>query len=195
MIKNVFGTKPKIQRFPLTRDILLHLFNLLWPPILVGRPISATEYTFQLTIAASFALAFSAFLHVSRSRAYTTEDLRDPEFNRKKATRSYVRFSTLGDAVQIFLPRSKTDPSARSLNLVLACTDDRLCPVKTHHCYLTVVPPLHGLPDYLTPLFYRPLSRTGNSTSFTKKAVQQTLTTLLIARGGGSTRLHHPQLP
>ena len=75
-------------------------------------------------------VAFAGFLRVGEF-TYNQRDTKDPRiFAATKLTRSDVRFSPTFDYVQLTLKRSKADKTHEGVNIVLAATADRACPVK-----------------------------------------------------------------
>ncbi|RPA76691.1 hypothetical protein BJ508DRAFT_197806, partial [Ascobolus immersus RN42] len=122
-ITRILGVKPTRERAPLTRDLLLKIFLSSWPPSLLN------SNHVRLTIAASFAVAFTGFLRVGEF-TYTARDLDRPDFHLLFLTRASVSISSTGDVARLLLPRSKTDPNRGGIPIYLARADDVFCPVR-----------------------------------------------------------------
>jgi len=107
----------KKDRFPTTKDIL---FKITY------RSISTKA---QLNFNTAFIIAWAGFLR-SGEFTYTTQDKEDPMFIQKNLTRSDITFQPPNHQyVIVRLKFSKTDYDHTGVEIILAATNDALCPV------------------------------------------------------------------
>lgn len=148
-------TKIRVRK-PISRDTIIKLSASL--ATLPSQPLEMTANLLDdLNFATACRVAFAGFLRLGEF-TYRTEDLNKRSiFLATKLTRSDIRLSSSLDHAQLTIKRSKTDRRHEGVQIILAKSGDRACPVDALQKLLLLDP--RG-PD--APLFSfhrRPFSR------------------------------------
>jgi integrase len=116
-IRRTAPNRQKNQALPITPDILSK----------ITLPYNSRKDVNSLNINAAFKLAFAAFL---RSGEFTYDDRLDSRtFVNTTLTRSDVTFSDSYDHLVLRLKRSKTDTKHLGVDIIVAATGTRTCPI------------------------------------------------------------------
>ncbi|KAJ5267283.1 hypothetical protein N7478_010091 [Penicillium angulare] len=120
-------SKARVRK-PVSRDTITKLSAGL--AILPSQPLEMTANLLDdLNFATACRVAFAGFLRLGEF-TYKTEDLKQRSiFLATKLTRSDIRFSSSLDHAQLTLKRTKTDRHHEGVQIILAKTGDRACPV------------------------------------------------------------------
>ncbi len=108
--------KQKATRLPITKDILERLTE--------QEPMDLDEFNIDM----AFKVAWEGFLRLGEI-IYTSTDLKKASFSRTRVTRSDVSFAEGNQYAVLHLKQSKTDTEQTEVQMILAATGKRTCPV------------------------------------------------------------------
>lgn len=108
--------KQKATRLPITKEILKEITK--------HDPIDLDE----LNIDTAFMVAWAGFLRLGEI-TYTSTELKKASFTRTQVTRSDVSFAEGNQYAVLRLKQSKTDTKHTGVQIVLAATGEKTCPV------------------------------------------------------------------
>lgn len=143
----------KKKRLPITKDILEKITSSV--------PVSIEE----LNIDTAFKVAWAGFLRMGEF-TYTGAEAKANTFINTKLTRSDITFSDRDQHAILRLKRSKTDLNHSGVEIILAATYDKNCPVKALRALFTQDPQ-----PRTAPLF----RLTKGNTAFSRKPVLEIL--------------------
>ena len=139
----------KKERLPITKDILEKITSVV--------PISIED----LNIDTAFKVAWAGFLRMGEF-TYTNAESQARTFANTRLTRSDITFSEGDQHAILRLKRSKTDVNHTGVEIILAATEDKTCPVTALRTLFIRDPQ-----PRTAPLF----RLTGTSTAFARKPV------------------------
>ena len=139
----------KKDRLPITKEILEKITSVI--------PISIED----LNIDTAFKVAWAGFLRMGEF-TYTSAEAQARTFVDTKLTRSDITFSEGDQHAILRLKRSKTDVNHTGVEIILAATNDKTCPVTALRTLFIRDPQ-----PRTAPLF----RLTGHSTAFARKPV------------------------
>lgn len=117
-------TKPRLNRLPITKDIL----QKITPQRSFKASLTRTEID-TINVDTAFKTAFGGFLRMGEY-TYTAKDIKLPvTFESTKLTRRDVKFSENFDHMTLHLKRSKTDKLHEGVTISIAATHQVDCPV------------------------------------------------------------------
>ena len=167
-IKREHAEPERRERSPLTRDCLLRILRLLQQP-------TYKNHTFK----AAFTLAFAGFLRVGEFTYHLADLDIGAGFRNWFLTKSSIRISEDSSFMAVNLPASKTDPFRQGVEIIIATSKDKACPVEAMRTFLHVDrhrPPFDPL--FTADQFCR--------LSFTREHLVHNLCTLATSAGLGA---------
>ena len=139
----------KKECLSITKDILVKITSTI--------PISIEE----INIDTAFKVAWAGFLRLGEI-TYSNAEAQAPTFVNTKLTRSDITFAEDNQQAILRLKRSKTDLYHTGVEIILAATHDKTCPVTALHTLFSKDPQ-----PRIAPLF----RLTGKSTAFDRNPV------------------------
>lgn len=158
----------KRECLPITKDILEKITSTF--------PISIEE----LNIDTAFKVAWAGFLRMGEF-TYTSMEAQACIFRDTKLTRSDITFSESDQHAIVRLKRSKTDLNHTGVEIILAATHNKTCPVKALQTLFVQDPQL-----YTAPLFWL----TEGETAFARTPVLNILQARLNNHGIGRAKAY-----